>query len=240
MKTAVLFALTFVGSSHAYAQEFTGATIYAERLSQTLDGWEGSGEIDTFRGDLEFRMGAFVVQGGITEYSSEWQTDVSSLEVHFGYKLNDALTVAVFGVREDWEGYFYEGVGAELAYELNRWSGEVWFKHEYADFDSDYGADVFSTTIEYNLTDRFSVLGRFVNNQFDGDPSSERFVRLGGSMQVTDGLSTDLYFEKMATDSGWLNEMNNLGFALRYDFGNGVTFGNRSYLDYFHATPMPM
>lgn len=224
LSLALLVSLSVTAS----AFELVGGTA-------TLEWRNGQGaERQThFTGGVELSLGAgFSTQLSVknTNYRDE---DPANNFGSFGYELHaiwrpqaEGLALGVFTGREDFDPWYgYQGI--EAKYDAGSFSAEAAV--------SDYsgpGYDARHMTLElgYQINDRFGVVAGYSTLKQDGVNDTAKISYIGATAKVADGFSL---FGKYSDVRGSGFEYGDVEVGIRFDFGNGVTFHQRSYSEIF-------
>lgn len=220
-------ALLLIGSLPALAFDVRGATI-------TFENRESPDTIDQqhFTADVELSFGeAFSVQLGVknANYDEIFDDDFGARghEAHLIWRpAVEGLALGVF-VGEETFGNWWQFYGIEAKYAAGGFDAEVAIIDYNGPTPTAYSAQHMTLELGYAFADRYRVFAGHSAYDEDGIGTWVTNTYVGGSVRVYDGISVYGSIGENDYDGGDEEEIVTLG--LRYDFGNGVTFGQRSY-----------
>jgi hypothetical protein len=223
LKLAGATSVAICLASSASAFEFTGATATLERR----DAEDDRGRQDHFTAGVELSFGAgFSTQLSFknTQYTDSQDFGSRGHELHVIWRPQvEGLALGVFYGEEFFDPWYtYHGIEAKYA--------AAAFSAEVAALDySGSGYDARHMTLElgYQINDRFSVYaGHSILDRNDFSTRSTN-TYLGASARVAQGFS--VYGQYGENDEGPSDRYGIVTLGVRYDFGEGVTFKQRSY-----------
>lgn len=185
-----------------------------------------------FTGAIELSFGAgFGAQLGLKNTNSPSTPDNGSFghEVHLLWRPDfEGLSLGVFHGEEAFASDWYTYDGIEAKYEFAGFTGEV------AVWDYKGSAlDARHSLVElgYQINERFGAyLGHTRRDYNPGGGAETTRTYLGGSVALAQGFSVFGEYGEESYD-GISVTTESVSLGLRYDFGKGVTFGQRSLTD---------
>lgn len=228
-KTALAVLLASCIAVPAAAVEVTGVTLTFEHREPNYD-FENPQQ--HFTGDIELSFGAgFSTQLGIKNTNYDGPGDAFGSrghELHLIWRPEQVAGLAVgafYG--EEFFDPWYTYHGIEAQYEVSGVSVEA----AVLDYSGEgYDARHLTLEVGYAINDRFAVFAGHSDLSTDDSSFTATNTYLGGSVAVAQGFSFyGTYGSNRYDDSTDDFEIVTLG--VRYDFGQGVTFGQRGYSD---------
>jgi hypothetical protein len=158
---------------------------------------------------------------------------VSTGTAYLGYKASSALSLALTGGVEDFDGYFYTLAGIEAKYSADRFDVEFGAR-KYLSADGDpYDGHVAMLIGTYHIDDALDVFASYANVDDDGDPYAvlgvgARKKLFGGGSSAPGGLylQVGLYG---GLDGG--SKFEAAKITIGKTFGSGSIFKPKGWLD---------
>jgi len=237
-KTLITLAVAAcVGSSAAYAQQFSGGQLAIDVLGYGLE--DDVLEVN-YSGGLEYAINRnWSIGGYYTVYDFDtFDGSAGNLTLHAIYHLNDDTSVGVFragdGIELDGFGAGRGMTGIEAGYETGAFEveGFIGFFDKPEDDDQADNALLFGLSGAYEINDTISVLASY--SRADSDTLTANRFSVGGSYEFIAGPS--VYANVGRADSG-LEDASFIGLGASIEFGadRGMTFESRSLFDTINA-----
>ncbi|MCU0826989.1 MAG: hypothetical protein MUE52_06200 [Tabrizicola sp.] len=233
MRLPVIAVLALSANIAVPAQAFDvrGATVTLENR----DNSELVLDQQHFTGDIELSFGAeFSLQLGVKNANYEEFGPGSfgsrGHEAHLIWRPQqvEGLALGAF-VGEESFGNWWSFYGIEAKYQVAGFDAEAAIVDYNGPTEFSYSATHTTLELGYSFADRYRVFAGHTAYDEDGVGVWVTNTYVGGSARVYDGISIYGSFGTNDYDGGTDEDVVTLG--LRYDFGGGVTFGQRSYTD---------